>query len=151
MPGVGNPRLLREATAMANTMRQHYPGLVILPAHDPGAPNIIAYSAVPDDPAALNPQASDGEVAGSQTYRSFGSARATGPDGAAAAWLQTGESYAFTAAASIRAVEETFTRSLRGAFSPAAAFGDDFAFTIQNITRIETIPAEAPPFAGYPG
>jgi hypothetical protein len=104
------------------------------------------------DPAALNPQASDGEVAGSQTYRSFGWARATGPDGATAeAWLQTGESYAFTAAASIRAVEETFTRSLRGAISPAAAFGDDFAFTIQNTTRIETIPAEAPPFAGYPG
>ena len=41
MPGVGNPRLLREATAMANTMRQHYPGLVILPAHDPGAPTSL--------------------------------------------------------------------------------------------------------------
>ena len=46
------------------------------------------------------------------------------------AWLQTGESYAFTAAASIRAVEETLTRSLPGAFSPAAAFGADFALTI---------------------
>jgi hypothetical protein len=35
-------------------------------------------------------------------YRSFGWARATGPGGGdTEAWLQTGESYAFTAAASI--------------------------------------------------
>ena len=33
---------LREATAMVNTMRQHYPGLVILPAHDPGAADRLA-------------------------------------------------------------------------------------------------------------
>jgi glyoxylase-like metal-dependent hydrolase (beta-lactamase superfamily II) len=37
VPGVGGHRHLREATAMINTMRQHYPGLVILPAHVPGA------------------------------------------------------------------------------------------------------------------
>jgi short subunit dehydrogenase-like uncharacterized protein len=108
-----------------------------------GAPNIIAYSPQPvPDP---DPQASDGEAAGPQTYRSFGWARATGPDGTTAqAWLQTGDSYIFTAAASIRAVEESLQRSLRGAFSPAAAFGADFALTIQNTTRIDTIPAEAP-------
>ncbi len=73
----------------------------------------------------------------------------TGPDGATAqAWLQTGESYAFTAAAGIRAVEETFTRSPRGALSPAAASGADFAFTIQGTTRIDTIPAEGTPETG---
>jgi choline dehydrogenase-like flavoprotein len=56
---------------------------------------------------------------------------ATGPDGATIeAGLQTGESYAFTAAASIRAVEETLARSLPGAFSPAAASGAGFALTI---------------------
>ena len=67
-----------------------------------------------------------------------------GPDGATTqAWLQTGEAYAFTAAASIRAVEETLTRSLRGAFSPAAAFGADFALTIPDTTRTDTITAEA--------
>ena len=107
-----------------------------------GAPDIIAYSAELD-PAA-DPPASDPQAAGSRAYRSFGWARATGPDGATAqAWLQTGEAYAFTAAASIRAVEETLTRSLRGAFSPAAAFGADFALTIPDTTRIDTIPAEA--------
>ena len=44
-----------------------------------------------------------------------------------------------------RRVEETLTRSLRGAFSPAAAFGADFALTIPDTTRIDVIPAEAPP------
>ena len=48
-----------------------------------------------------HPQSSDTGAAGHPAYRSFGWARATGPDGATAeAWLQTGESYAFTAAAS---------------------------------------------------
>ncbi len=42
VPGVGSRRRLREATAMVNTMRQHYPGLVILPAHDPGAAGRLA-------------------------------------------------------------------------------------------------------------
>jgi hypothetical protein len=56
--------------------------------------------------------------------------------------LQTGESYAFTAAASIRAVAETLTRSPRGALSPATAFGSSFALTIPDTTRIDTTAAE---------
>jgi short subunit dehydrogenase-like uncharacterized protein len=108
-----------------------------------GAPGITAYSPVPDDPAARQPQAADKEAAGPQAYRSFGWARATGPDGTTTqAWLQTGDSYAFTAAASIRAVEETLTRSPSGAFSPAAAFGAGFAVTIPDTTRIDAIPAQ---------
>ena len=109
-----------------------------------GAPDITAYSPVPDDPATHHPQSSDTGTAGHPAYRSSGWARATGPDGATAeAWLQTGESYAFTAAASIRAVEETLARSVPGAFSPAAAFGAGFALTIPDTARIDTIPAEA--------
>jgi short subunit dehydrogenase-like uncharacterized protein len=108
-----------------------------------GAANITAYSAELD-PAA-KPRAPDPRATGSQAYRSYAWARATGPGGATTqAWLQTGEAYAFTAAASIRAVEETLTQSPRGALSPAAAFGADFALTIPNTTRIDTIPAEAP-------
>ena len=108
-----------------------------------GAADITAYGAVPAGPAADDDPAPHPAPA---AYRSFGWAQATGPDGAtAAAWLQAGESYAFTAAASIRAVEETLTRSLRGAFSPAAAFGADFALTIPDTIRIDVIPAEAPP------
>ena len=108
-----------------------------------GAPNIIAYTAVPD------PDAPATDAPGPPTHRSFGWARATGPDGTTAeAWLQTGESYVFTAAASIRAVEEALTRSLRGAFSPAAAFGADFALTVEGTARTDAIPPGGPPAKG---
>ena len=80
----------------------------------------------------------EGEDAPPSTYRSFGWARATGSDGfTAEAWLETGDSYAFTPAASIRAVEETLAGSRSGALSPAGAFGADFAFTIQDTKRID--------------
>ena len=77
------------------------------------------------------------------TSRSFGWARATGRDGSMAeAWLETGDSYAFTPAASIRAVEETLKGIAPGALSPTAAFGADFAFTIQDTTRVDALRAE---------
>ena len=44
-----------------------------------GAPDVTAYSPVPADPAALDPQDPDPEAAGPPIYRSFGWARATGP------------------------------------------------------------------------
>jgi len=107
-----------------------------------GAADITAYGAVPGVP---DSKASDPSADKRPVYLSFGWARATGPDGATTeAWLQTGESYAFTAAASIRAVEETLARSLSGAFSPAAAFGADFVLTIPGTSRTGTISAEAP-------
>jgi short subunit dehydrogenase-like uncharacterized protein len=103
-----------------------------------GAPDVIAYSVAADANAADEP---DGEPG---AFRSFGWARATGRNGdTVEAWLQTGESYAFTADASIRAVEETLAQSLCGAFSPAAAFGADFALTIDNTARIEQLEAFA--------
>jgi glyoxylase-like metal-dependent hydrolase (beta-lactamase superfamily II) len=42
VPGVGKRRHLRQATAMVNQMRQHHPGLAVLPAHDPGAADRLA-------------------------------------------------------------------------------------------------------------
>ena len=106
-----------------------------------GAQEVTAYAAVPGAPSPLT---SETKATGPPAFRSFGWARATGRDGATAeAWLQTGESYAFTAAAAIRAVEETLTRSPRGALSPAAAFGGGFAFTVSGTTRIDAIPAAA--------
>jgi hypothetical protein len=111
-----------------------------------GAADITAYGAVPGGPAG-DPQPPDPAP---PAYRSFGWARATGPDGTtAAAWLQAGESYASTAAGSIRAVEETLTRAPHGAVSPAAAFGADFTLTIPGTSRTDTVHAEAPP-AGRP-
>jgi short subunit dehydrogenase-like uncharacterized protein len=107
-----------------------------------GAADVTAYAAVPGAPS---PQAADTDAGGLPAYPSFGWARATSPDGATAeAWLQAGESYAFTAAASIRAVEETLARSPSGAVSPAGAFGADFALTIPGTSRTDTIHAEEP-------
>jgi N-acyl homoserine lactone hydrolase len=42
VPGVGSRRRLRHTTAMINALRQQHPGLVILPAHDPGAAGRLA-------------------------------------------------------------------------------------------------------------
>ncbi len=104
--------------------------------HATGAPNVVAYAVSP--PVLDSLDSPDGEALVPSVYRSFGWARATSHDGSKAeAWLQTGDSYTFTPAAAIRAVEETLERSRRGALSPAAAFGADFAFTIQDTTRID--------------
>jgi short subunit dehydrogenase-like uncharacterized protein len=103
--------------------------------HATGAPNIISYAA--QAPAAPTPAQ---EALSSEAYRSFGWARAIGADGARAeALLQMGDSYAFTVAASIRAVEEALARSLHGAFSPAEAFGTDFILTIEHTTRTDIL------------
>jgi hypothetical protein len=53
--------------------------------------------------------------------------------------LQTGDSYSFTPAASIRAVEETLDGSRPGALSPASAFGADFVLSIQDTARIDIV------------
>jgi len=42
VPGVGNKRQLTETTKMINQLRERNPGLVILPAHDPGAASRLA-------------------------------------------------------------------------------------------------------------
>jgi glyoxylase-like metal-dependent hydrolase (beta-lactamase superfamily II) len=45
VPGAGNRRHLRQATAMVSQIRQRHPGLAILPAHDPGAADRLAQAA----------------------------------------------------------------------------------------------------------
>jgi hypothetical protein len=42
VPGVGNRRRLNETTKAINLLRERHPGLVILPAHDPGAASRLA-------------------------------------------------------------------------------------------------------------
>jgi saccharopine dehydrogenase (NAD+, L-lysine-forming) len=108
-----------------------------------GAPNIIAYSALVD------PAQSGEDPTGGSVYRSFGWARAANSDGTSAeAWLETGESYLFTAAASVRSVEETLIGSQRGALSPAVAFGSDFPLSIPNTLRTEATHGIEPPARG---
>ena len=71
---------------------------------------------------------------------SFGWARATGRDGATTqAWLETGDSYAFTAAAAVHAVQTALAGSPTGAVSPAAAFGADFALALRDTSRSDTL------------
>jgi short subunit dehydrogenase-like uncharacterized protein len=103
-----------------------------------GAPNVVAYSALVDLPATeVSPDA--------QIYRSFGWARAIGVDGTSSeAWLETGESYRYTAMIAVRSVEETLDRTLGGAFSPAAAFGPEFAFSVEGTSKVT---ASAPQLA----
>jgi hypothetical protein len=113
--------------------------------HATGAPNIVAYAV---SPPVLDVDASPNGDSVPSASRSFGWARATGRDGSMVeAWLETGDSYDFTPAASIRAVEETLKGVAPGVLSPAAAFGADFAFTIQDTTRIDALQADATPSA----
>jgi short subunit dehydrogenase-like uncharacterized protein len=103
--------------------------------HETGASNVTAYAV--SSPA---PDPFEVEIPGAQVQRSFGWARATSSDGSSAsALLQTGDSYSFTLAASIRCVEETLKGSHPGALSPASAFGADFAFSITDTTRIDVV------------
>jgi hypothetical protein len=102
--------------------------------HATTAPKLNAYPVSPPTPKTL-----EAEGAELQNPRSFGWARATGSDGSTAtALLETGDSYLFTPAASVRAIEEIIGGSHPGALSPASAFGADFALSINDTTCINT-------------
>lgn len=55
------------------------------------------------------------------------------------AWLQMGNGLAFTAAASLLAVEQTLQTRPSGALSPAMAFGVDFVLRIPGVTRLDSV------------
>jgi short subunit dehydrogenase-like uncharacterized protein len=98
------------------------------------APDVTAYMVLPDS------EAPDEASTQPPTFTSYGWARATRADGVAAeAWLRTGESYAFTAAAAVTSVELTLTGTRPGAWSPAEAFGTDLVLRLPNTSRIDTI------------
>jgi short subunit dehydrogenase-like uncharacterized protein len=109
-----------------------------------GAPDVVAYAAESREPAA--------DEDASAAMRSFAWASAVAADGTRAeALLETGDSYAFTAAAAVLAVEQTMERSPRGALSPADAFGSDLVLGIAGTTRVDIdtpLMHEARPAAG---
>ena len=76
-------------------------------------------------------------------------ARASGPDGAAEAWLETGEVYRFTALAGVRLVERVLAAGKRaapplaGALTPAGAFGADFVLDIEGVRRFDSLPGKS--------
>jgi short subunit dehydrogenase-like uncharacterized protein len=68
-------------------------------------------------------------------------AEARAADGRRAqAWLELPEAYAFTAVASVRAVEEVLARKLQGALTPAQSFGADFVLSLPGCRRLDALP-----------
>jgi len=62
-------------------------------------------------------------------------ARAADDEGGATAVLEMGEGYAFAAEAIVLAAQALDQQRLAGAFTPASAFGPDFALRIQGVER----------------
>ena len=80
---------------------------------------------------------------GRREEKSFLWARVKDRDGSQnEAWMETGESYQFTAAAAVRCVEETVSSDLTGALTPAQAFGADFVLGIEGTRRLERLPPQ---------
>jgi short subunit dehydrogenase-like uncharacterized protein len=77
-----------------------------------------------------------------QSERSYIWARATDAAGKEAqAWLETVETYRFTAIAGVRCVEKVLQGGHRGALTPALAFGADFILEIEDTQRFEALTA----------
>lgn len=75
-----------------------------------------------------------------KTYRCYIYASVTNNKGVKTqAWLETMESYRFTAVAGVRSVEKLFTLEPKGALTPALAFGANFILEIPETKRIDTI------------
>jgi short subunit dehydrogenase-like uncharacterized protein len=55
------------------------------------------------------------------------------------AWLETEESYQFTAAASVRSVEKVLSIRPQGVLTPALAFGADFVLEIPGTRRVDRL------------
>jgi short subunit dehydrogenase-like uncharacterized protein len=76
-----------------------------------------------------------------QTDRSYVWARAADDSGREAqAWLETPESYQFTAVAGVRSVEKILEDRPVGALTPALAFGADFVLEVEGTQRCDTLP-----------
>jgi short subunit dehydrogenase-like uncharacterized protein len=72
--------------------------------------------------------------------RAFIWARASTSSGHfAEAWLETPDSYAFTALAGVRAVERILAKHPVGALTPALAFGSDFVLEIEGTQRRDAL------------
>jgi short subunit dehydrogenase-like uncharacterized protein len=56
------------------------------------------------------------------------------------AWLETPETYRFTALSCLASVGELFRLKPMGALTPALAFGKDFALKIEGVKRYDTLP-----------
>jgi short subunit dehydrogenase-like uncharacterized protein len=67
-------------------------------------------------------------------------AKASGPERTAQAWLVTPEAYQFTAISSVASVEYALAGQLRGAFTPAQAFGAEFVVNLPGVKLYRELP-----------
>jgi len=75
-----------------------------------------------------------------QTFRCYIWASASNDvGGQTEAWLETMESYQFTAVAGVRCVEKIFDIKPKGALTPVLAFGTDFILEIPETRRLDSI------------
>jgi short subunit dehydrogenase-like uncharacterized protein len=85
-------------------------------------------------PNPAQPTEADHKSAAPAQRHSYAWAKATDRNGhGAAAWLEAGEGYAFTAVAAVRAVETTLDKRPVGVLTPAQAFGLEFIQTIAGV------------------
>jgi short subunit dehydrogenase-like uncharacterized protein len=83
---------------------------------------------------------SSGKESHTESGKSYIWARAVDAAGKdAQAWLEMGEGYLFSAAASVRAVEQLLASQPVGAITPAQAFGADFVLSIAGTNRYTTL------------
>lgn len=76
-----------------------------------------------------------------RTGHGYAYARVERDDGQALeAWLETPETYRFTALSCLASVGELFRLKPMGALTPALAFGEDFVLKIDGVKRYDTLP-----------
>jgi len=142
-------------------------GDLVTAYHTTGIPNITSYLALPSLPGmrlvsrpalkllgrkavqrlaerAATLLFSGPSAEAQRTGRTYLWARAAGADGAAEAWLETGEVYRFTALAGIQLVERILDAAKRreplaGALTPGGAFGADFVLGIEGVRRFDSL------------
>lgn len=84
------------------------------------------------------------DEAARRSARSYLWARATNDAGQSVeGWLETVETYRFTALAAVRLAEKVLAERPVGAITPAGAFGADFVLELEGTTRATTAPAAA--------
>jgi short subunit dehydrogenase-like uncharacterized protein len=80
------------------------------------------------------------DAAARESGRSYFWAQVSNNEGQSTeAWMSAVEGYTLTARAGIRAVERVLAERPRGAFTPAQAFGADFALEIEGTTRQDSL------------
>jgi short subunit dehydrogenase-like uncharacterized protein len=157
-------REIRFSDGRTRTMSPSAWGDLVTAAHTTGIPNVTSYLALDLPPGsqtlaavgarllALGPVRRAAEAVierlfpgpdahTQETSRGYLWAAATNPALVQVeAWLETPETYRFTALAALLCVERVLAEQPRGALTPAEAFGADLVLAIEGVQRFDRIP-----------